>query len=233
MIFFVVSFFYYLNQESLTTDNISFLSFCFVVLLSCCFVVFFALNKTESDSTRRIKTEFLVQMQGVGKTHDGILVLGATNVPWELDPAMRRRFEKRIYIALPESEARSYMAKLHLGDTPSNLVQENYDTIGNETSGYSGSDLATTVREALMEPLRQCQSAEYFYKTEGSYLPCIESTPGAEKMTLMEVPSELLKAPPVTFQHFLTVIHRGGGATVSPDELTRFTQWTKEFGQEG
>lgn len=63
-------------------------------------------SEGESDSTRRIKTEFLVQMQGVGNSHDGILVLGATNVPWELDPAMRRRFEKRIYIPLPEQEAR-------------------------------------------------------------------------------------------------------------------------------
>jgi vacuolar protein-sorting-associated protein 4 len=48
-------------------------------------------SEGESDSTRRIKTEFLVQMQGVGNSHDGILVLGATNIPWELDPAMRRR----------------------------------------------------------------------------------------------------------------------------------------------
>jgi len=190
-------------------------------------------SEGESDSTRRIKTEFLVQMQGVGKTHDGILVLGATNVPWELDPAMRRRFEKRIYIALPEWEARAYMGKLHLGDTPSNLVEEHFNTIGRETEGYSGSDLAVTVREALMEPLRQCQTSEYFYKTDGSYLPCAATQPGAEKMTLMDVPSALLKAPPVTFEHFMTVIHRGGGATVSPDELTKFEEWTKEFGQEG
>lgn len=49
-------------------------------------------SEGESDSTRRIKTEFLIQMQGVGNNHDGILVLGATNVPWELDPAMRRRY---------------------------------------------------------------------------------------------------------------------------------------------
>jgi len=41
-------------------------------------------------------------MQGVGNDNDGILVLGATNVPWELDPAIRRRFERRIYIPLPE-----------------------------------------------------------------------------------------------------------------------------------
>ena len=56
-----------------------------------------ARGEGENDSARRIKTEFLVQMQGVGKTHDGILVLGATNTPWSLDPAMRRRFEKRIW----------------------------------------------------------------------------------------------------------------------------------------
>ncbi len=46
----------------------------------------------EQDSTRRVKTEFLVQMQGVGKAVDQVLVLGATNLPWALDPAIRRRF---------------------------------------------------------------------------------------------------------------------------------------------
>lgn len=45
----------------------------------------------ESEASRRIKTEFLVQMQGVGNDMQGILVLGATNIPWGLDPAIRRR----------------------------------------------------------------------------------------------------------------------------------------------
>lgn len=49
-------------------------------------------SEGENDSSRRIKTEFLVQMQGVGNSMDGVLVLGATNVPWELDNAIRRRF---------------------------------------------------------------------------------------------------------------------------------------------
>ena len=53
-------------------------------------------SEGENDATRRIKTEFLVQMQGVGHNEDGLLVLGATNIPWELDPAIRRRFERRI-----------------------------------------------------------------------------------------------------------------------------------------
>ena len=42
-------------------------------------------------------------MQGVGKSADGVLILAATNTPWEIDAAMRRRFEKRIYIPLPEA----------------------------------------------------------------------------------------------------------------------------------
>jgi vacuolar protein-sorting-associated protein 4 len=63
-------------------------------------------SEGENETSRRIKTEFLVQMQGVGNDNDGILVLGASNVPWELDPAIRRRFEKRIYIPLPDPVAR-------------------------------------------------------------------------------------------------------------------------------
>ena len=48
-------------------------------------------SENESESARRIKTEFLVQMQGVGNDNNGVLVLGATNIPWTLDSAIRRR----------------------------------------------------------------------------------------------------------------------------------------------
>lgn len=75
----------------------------------------------ENETSRRIKTEFLVQMQGVGTDMNGVLVLGATNVPWELDPAIRRRFEKRIYIPLPDLVARTTQFKIRLGKTPHNL----------------------------------------------------------------------------------------------------------------
>ncbi|CAM9842386.1 unnamed protein product [Pylaiella littoralis] len=212
-------------------------------------------SEGENDSARRIKTEFLVQMQGVGNTHDGILVLGATNVPWELDPAMRRRFEKRIYIPLPEPEARSIMFKLHLGDTANTLSNDDFDILGEEADGCSGSDISVITREALMEPLRKCQMAKQFAPTPNGMLIPAEKYPNcpycppdltnrpakpdevcphckAIRMTLYEVPSEKLLVPNVCYNDFLKALTKSG-SSVSPEELTRFVQWTEDFGQEG
>lgn len=92
-------------------------------------------SEGENDATRRIKTEFLVQMQGVGKDDEGILVLGATNIPWDLDPAVRRRFQKKIYICLPEENARLVMFKLNLGDTPNAITEEDLKEMAALTEG--------------------------------------------------------------------------------------------------
>jgi len=83
-------------------------------------------SEGENDSTRRIKTEFLVQMQGVGNSMDGVLVLGATNVPWELDNAIRRRFQKRIYISLPDATARAGIFKNKGNKTKHSLSDEDW-----------------------------------------------------------------------------------------------------------
>lgn len=94
-----------------------------------------ARSEGENEATRRIKTEFLVQMQGVGNDDEGILVLGATNIPWDLDPAVRRRFQKKIYISLPEASARKVMLELNLGDTPNNLAEEDFKELAAMTEG--------------------------------------------------------------------------------------------------
>jgi len=139
-------------------------------------------SEGESESSRRVKTEFLVQMQGVSTQMDGLLVLGATNVPWELDPAIRRRFEKRIYIPLPEAAARSTMTRLHLGDTPNSMEPHNFDEVGAHTEGFSGSDLSVLVREALMEPLRVCQQAKQFVQVPRPSPPPPGATPVAASL---------------------------------------------------
>ena len=212
-------------------------------------------SEGESDSARRVKTEFLVQMDGVGKTEGQVLVLGATNVPWELDAAIRRRFEKRVYIPLPEPEARAFMCKLHLGDTPNELTDSDFDHLGEISESASGSDIKVLVKEALMEPLRRCQQAKQFLIDEdGMYMPCelypncsscppkLSSDPadkdytcsrcGAKRMALWDVPPDKLRVPVVTYKDFEKVM-RHSCSTVSDDELLRFVEWTKLFGQDG
>lgn len=83
-----------------------------------------ARSDNENEASRRVKTEFLVQMQGVGNKADSILVLGATNFPWGLDPAMRRRFEKRVYISLPDAPAREHMLKWPMRTQNHNLNEQ-------------------------------------------------------------------------------------------------------------
>jgi vacuolar protein-sorting-associated protein 4 len=88
---------------------------------------------------------------------------------------MRRRFEKRVYIALPEARARAHMFKLNLGDTPNSITEAEFIAMGEQSGGYSGSDIAVVVREALMEPLRKCQLAKQFLPdANGKFTPCVE-----------------------------------------------------------
>lgn len=67
----------------------------------------------EHEGSRRIKTEFLVQLDGAATTHDErLLIIGATNRPQEIDEAARRRLAKRIYIPLPDTVARKHMMQV-------------------------------------------------------------------------------------------------------------------------
>lgn len=209
----------------------------------------------ETDSARRVKTEFLVQMDGVGKTEGSVLVLGASNVPWALDAAIRRRFEKRVYIPLPGAEARTYMIKMHLGDTPNNLQESDFIRLGQISEGASGSDIEVMVKEVLMEPLRRCQQAKQFViDSKKNFVPCetypncaycipkLSTDPpgkdytckncGALRMTLWEVEPSRLEAPPVRVKDFEKVM-KHSCSTVSPEELKRFQEWTAQFGQDG
>jgi len=113
-------------------------------------------SEGENDSSRRIKTEFLVQMQGTATNNDGVLVLGATNVPWELDNAIRRRFQKRVHIGLPEAPARAGIFKIASGKTKTSIDETGFAKLGEASHGYSGSDIANVVNEALMLPVRRC-----------------------------------------------------------------------------
>lgn len=111
-------------------------------------------SRSEHESSRRLKTELLIQMDGLTKTDELVFVLAATNLPWELDAAMLRRLEKRILVPLPEPEARKAMFEELL---PSAAEEETlpYDLLVEKTEGFSGSDIRLLCKEAAMQPLRR------------------------------------------------------------------------------
>jgi vacuolar protein-sorting-associated protein 4 len=125
----------------------------------------------ESEASRRIKTELLVQMDGVGKDSRGVLILGATNIPWQLDAAIRRRFQRRIHISLPDLNARMKMFMLAVGSTPCELTQADYRHLAEISEEYSGSDISIAVQDALMQPIRKIQTATHYKKVRYYHCP--------------------------------------------------------------
>ncbi|BDA48118.1 Vacuolar protein sorting-associated protein 4B [Coccomyxa sp. Obi] len=195
----------------------------------------------ESEASRRIKTEFLVQMQGVNSNDSRVLVLGATNLPYALDQAVRRRFDRRVYIPLPELAARAHMFKVHLGDTPNALTQADFEALAARTEGFSGSDVNVVVKDVLMEPVRKTQEATHFREKKGPdgksfFEPCSPSEPGATETTLTELAEKGLAAqvrpPLISMRDFEKVLLRAR-PTVSQKDLKVFEDFTKEFGEEG
>lgn len=188
-----------------------------------------------------VKAEFRIQMDSLGSN---VLVLGATNLPWELDPGILWRFEKRLYIPLPEAEARTKMIQIHLGDTPNNLSDADFKKLGRKTEGFSGSDIKVLVEEALMEPIKQYKRAKQFNLVDGLYVPCKVypncdfckknrktcKSCGAIWMTLLDIQGDNVKDPVVEMRDFVL---KNSCASVSEDQIDEYEQWTTKFGQNG
>ena len=121
----------------------------------------------EGEGSRRVKAELLVQMEGVNSNTSAsanekseedkrkiVTVMAATNRPWDLDDALRRRFEKRVYIPLPNEKGRLQLFNLNLKkiEVDKNI---NYDKLVKLTDGYSGADISNVCREASFMPMRR------------------------------------------------------------------------------
>ncbi|XP_060609525.1 katanin p60 ATPase-containing subunit A1 [Anolis sagrei] len=114
----------------------------------------------EHEASRRVKAELLVQMDGVGGTSENddpskmVMVLAATNFPWDIDEALRRRLEKRIYIPLPSAKGREELLRINLrelelaGDVDLPTIAQNMD-------GYSGADITNVCRDASLMAMRR------------------------------------------------------------------------------
>ncbi|XP_045904466.1 spastin-like [Micropterus dolomieu] len=110
----------------------------------------------EHDASRRLKTEFLIEFDGVQSGGDDrVLVMGATNRPQELDEAVLRRFAKRVYVALPDEETRFKLLKNLLGKHGNPLTHRELRQLARMTEGYSGSDLTSLAKDASLGPIRE------------------------------------------------------------------------------
>ncbi|KAH7519554.1 hypothetical protein FEM48_Zijuj08G0049300 [Ziziphus jujuba var. spinosa] len=110
----------------------------------------------ENDASRRLKSEFLIQFDGVTSNADDlVIVIGATNKPQELDDAVLRRLVKRIYVPLPDVTVRKLLLRHKLKGQAFSLPSGDLERLSKETEGYSGSDLQALCEEAAMMPIRE------------------------------------------------------------------------------
>ncbi|RUS72904.1 hypothetical protein EGW08_019324, partial [Elysia chlorotica] len=165
-------------------------------------------SDSEHESSRRIKTEFLVQLDGAAtESEDRILVIGATNRPQEIDEAARRRFVKRLLIPLPEAVARRQIVINLMAQQKSDLTETDVQMICDKTEGYSGADMTNLCREAALGPIRS--------------IPF-------EKMETI-TPDQVRPIQLSDFEQALLQVR----ASVSDKDLELYAQWNQTYGSFG
>ncbi|CZS98369.1 probable SAP1-member of the AAA-protein family [Rhynchosporium agropyri] len=175
----------------------------------------------EHEATRRIKTEFLIQWSDLQRAAAGreqsekekergdasrVLVLAATNLPWAIDEAARRRFVRRQYIPLPEDETRAVQLRTLLGHQKHSLKEADIQKLIGLTDGFSGSDITALAKDAAMGPLRSLGEALLHMSMD-----------------------EIRPIQFIDFEASLVNIR----PSVSKQGLQEFEDWAKEFGERG
>ena len=194
-------------------------------------------NENMNDTTRKLKQEFLKQMHELDN-EDGIVVLGTAAYPWELDSTVRKCFQKKIYITLPELNARKILLELNLKNTYNNITNEQIEYIAKNTEFFSCSDIIRLIQDVIYESTKKCFKAEYFKKIKGinglewNYTPCEQNEPEAIKMKIEDITDKNSILPPkINFEDFEKGIH-----TVKPSlnikDLKNYEKFIEELSQE-
>lgn len=164
-----------------------------------------ARTENECEASRRLKTEFLIQLDGAGTNQqDRILIIGATNRPQEIDDAFIRRLAKRLYIPLPNATSRTQLIKNIVEKEKSQyeINEDSINSIVSKTKGYSGSDMMYVIKEAAMMPIR---NIEDIYNIQLSNLRKVNSKDFYDAIDIVK-------------------------PSVSDKTISQYVQWNKDFG---
>ncbi|CAG9829311.1 unnamed protein product [Diabrotica balteata] len=163
-------------------------------------------SNNEHEASRRLKTEFLVEFDGLPSNPESekVLVMAATNRPQELDEAALRRFPKRVYVSLPNLETRAKLLKKLLAKQGCTLTQQELKRLATLTEGYSGSDLTALAKDAALGPIRELQPEQ------------------VKQMDPNAVRS-------ITINDFLDSLKRIR-RSVSPQSLVAYEKWSLQYG---
>ncbi|MFX1554464.1 MAG: AAA family ATPase, partial [Promethearchaeota archaeon] len=163
---------------------------------------------SESGGERRVKTQLLSEIQGLKSTFDKpLLVLGATNRPWDIDNAMLSRFEKRVQVPLPDLKARAGIFKIHTEGVNSALTDEDFIELAVRTEGYSGRDIANICREVIMLPIRELDMSGLLENSDKEVK--------LRDITLKDFKKTLKKVKPMTHTAL----------------MKKYNDWAEEFGE--
>lgn len=171
----------------------------------------------EHEASRRMKTELLIQLDGLIKSsNERVFLLAASNLPWELDMALLRRLEKRILVHLPSLEAREDMIRKLIPENKLESLQ--YLEFAQRLEGYSGSDIRLVCKEAAMKPLRRMMKD-------------IESVTNFDNInwSVQADPKTLPQLGPITNEDFANAIATTKAAAQAV-AFEKYNKWMTEFG---
>jgi len=169
----------------------------------------------EHEASRRVKGEILQQMDGAtAGEYDpakSVIVLGATNLPWELDHAFLRRFEKRVHIDLPDAEGRAAMFAINTEGmlVDDDVKQDNWKYVVDLSEGYSGADIAVVCNDASMLGLRRLLAGK---------------TP--EEMKKMDKDEFNVPISRADFESVFATVK----SSAAKQDLEKYREWMKEYG---
>lgn len=183
-------------------------------------------GSSEHEASRRLKTELLVQMDGLTKSNELVFVLAATNLPWQLDSAMLRRLEKRILVPLPDPEARRAIFEELLLPQLNGAVELPLDAMVKGTEGYSGSDIRIVCKEAAMRPLRRIMAILEKREQQETHHSQEEDKEQQQQGDNLELPP----IGPITFDDIMVALN-----TTRPSahlQVARYTQFDIDYGSQ-